>query len=317
MARVLEQFKDTPISFGGAAISGEGAGYGFGKVSEDEAYALINHSFDRGVRIFDAAPIYGFGLCEKRLGATLHSKREKVFLVSKCGVSWHSSKRVNMTNDPQTTINMLEQSLRDLKSEYIDLYMVHWPDEKVDIRKTMEVLAKAKEEGKIKHVGLCNSFNEDIQKASEIVNIDVLQCQLNYFETEVVDRLLIPFEKEEMSFMSWGTYDKGVLTGRVTKDSVFDKSDCRSWAPWWKADRKSREIKYEKVNSIRNTVEKDGYSLVDFALASNLYSHETVDTVICGMKSIKQIDETIESVMNLPSRELMNQWMKQLGHNEN
>src|SRR5690606_31267478 len=211
---------------------GSGAGYGFGEVSEKEAIDLLHFALDKGVNLFDNAPIYGFSLSEKRMGKAFKNCREKVILTSKSGVSWHDSGRVNMTNDAAVTEKMLEQSLRDFNTDYIDLYMIHWPDERHDIRYAMEVLARAKASGKIKFIGLCNTTREDYWKAMEVSKIDFFQAEHNLFHQDFYQE----FEPElNMSgFMGWGSFDKGILTGRVYKGRTYDKVDARSWAPWWK-----------------------------------------------------------------------------------
>jgi len=168
MTLLLNSISKIPLAFGGAAISGEGGGYGFGDINENDSIELLNSAYDKGIRIFDTAPIYGFGLSEVRMGKAFKQTRDKVFIVSKSGVTWGENKRVDMTNDPVVTTKMLEQSLRDLQSDYIDLYMIHWPDTRVDIRRPLEVLAKAKHQGKIKHIGLCNTNIADLEKGSEI-----------------------------------------------------------------------------------------------------------------------------------------------------
>ena len=183
-----------------------------------------------GVRLFDSAPIYGFGLSERRMGEAFKKMREEVFLCSKSGVTWSSSKRVDMTNDPQVTQRMLEQTLRDFQSDYVDLYMIHWPDPRVDIRRPMEVLAKAKEQTKIRHIGLCNTTPEDLLKAQEIEEIEVVQSQFNLFEDSLKKDFLPELKKQGISFMSWGTLDKGILTGRVHEKRQYDRCDARSWA---------------------------------------------------------------------------------------
>ena len=127
MTQLLKRLSKLPLAFGGAAISGEGGGYGFGDISESAAIDLLKEAYDLGFTIFDTAPIYGFSLSEKRMGKAFKSMRDKVFIVSKSGVTWNESKRVDMTNDPKVARLMLEQSLRDLESDYIDLYMIHWP----------------------------------------------------------------------------------------------------------------------------------------------------------------------------------------------
>lgn len=292
MSRILRDLSELPIGFGGAAISGEGAGYGFGDITRDESIELLRFSYDLGVRVFDTAPIYGFGESERRIGKAFKSTREKVFIISKSGVSWHSSKRVNMTNDPKETHKMLHESLDRLDTEYIDLFMIHWPDKSVDIRRVMEVLAKAKSQGKIKSIGLCNTFEEDFLKAREVDEVEVIQGQLNAFESKEALELTKICETHDLSFMSWGTLDKGILTGRVHEKRTFDKSDCRSWAPWWKAMDKKE--KFEKMNLLLPYLEKIEKSPLSMALSFNRqFPH--VDNLLCGSRSKKQWTELVDA----------------------
>lgn len=306
MKTLLSEIAPLPIAFGGAAISGEGGGYGFGDISKTDAIDLLLAAYDKGIRIFDSAPIYGFGESEKRMGEAFRNMREKVFLVSKSGVTWHENKRVDMTNDPVIARKMLEQSLRDLKSDYIDLYMVHWPDERVDIRATLEVLAKAKLEGKIKHIGLCNTTIEELEKAREIDRIEVVQSEFNLFNHRFVKEEIFPYLKDHnMSFMSWGSLDKGILTGRVDEArKAFDKSDCRSWAPWWK--KSNNKQKFEAMKKIWPILDKYEVSGLDHALMFNL-SHEELSVAICGAKSIKQLEEVVVSAKLSPLKNLLSE----------
>lgn len=292
MQKLFDQF-ELPLGFGGAALSGEGGGYGFGDVSQDEANNTLASAYEHGIRLFDTAPIYGFGLSEQRLGEFFQGKREEVFFISKSGVSWHESKRVNMTNDPKVTLKMLEQSLRDLRSDYIDLYMIHWPDQNVDIRKPMEVLAKAKLEGKIKHIGLCNTFEEDLLKALEVEKIEAVQSQFNPFDTSTVDQLGDLLKEKAISFMSWGTLDKGILTKRVTEGRKYDASDCRSWAPWWdKKEVAKKSQAMQKVFEYLDEIESNG---LNFAVSHNL-NHPSCDMVLVGMKNPKYVESTVAAV---------------------
>ncbi|AYF45120.1 oxidoreductase, aldo/keto reductase family protein [Halobacteriovorax sp. BALOs_7] len=300
--KILDQYGK--FAFGGASISGEGAGYGFGDISESDSLTLLQHAFDRGVRIFDTAPIYGFGESERRIGKAFASngQREKAFIISKSGVTWHENKRVDMSNDPKVTRDMLEQSLRDLQSDYIDLFMVHWPDENVDIRKTVEVLAKAKNEGKIKHIGLCNTTPEEFKLASEVDKIEVIQSQFNFFEQDVKNDIFPIVKENDISFMSWGTLDKGILTGRVNRDRKFDKSDCRSWAPWWKA--MDKESRYEIVERMQPALDKHAMTGLDFAIHFNL-SHDELSTILCGARNLKQLDGVIDSLEKNITNEML------------
>lgn len=298
---LLRKISTLPISFGGGAISGEGGGYGFGGITEEASLELLKYAFEKGLRIFDTAPIYGFGLSEERIGKAFTQNREQVFLVSKSGVDWHPNKRVNMTNAPAAAERMLAESLKRLKTDYIDLYMVHWPDLKVDIRDTLAPLIKAKDQGKIKHLGLCNTNLEDLHKAAEVCQIEVVQSEFNYFNTQA--QTLFPYlNQNQISFMSWGTFDKGILTGRVDEKRTLDASDARSNAPWWKNEDKT--WKFEKIRELRPQLEAQGKSLVQFALEHNL-SFPEVESLIIGVRSLPQLENVLT---NLPKKPVQSEF---------
>ena len=302
MSDLLKSISTIPISFGGASISGEGGGYGFGDISERKSIELLNESFNNGIHIYDTAPIYGFGESEKRIGKAFNKNRDKVFIVSKSGVTWYSNRRVNMTNDPKITSKMFEKSLKRMDCDYIDLYMIHWPDKLIDIRKPFEVLAREKLKGRIKHLGLCNTNLEDINLALEIDKVEVIQSEFNLFNLQAIE-LFEYIKKKDISFMSWGTFDKGIITGRVKTDRVYDKSDARSWAPWWnKSENELKIKKMEKINAIMDKLGIDGLSL---ALGHNL-SYSECSSCICGMRSIEQLSNVLKSIESLPTSDEIN-----------
>jgi aryl-alcohol dehydrogenase-like predicted oxidoreductase len=285
------------ITFGGASLSGEGGGYGFGEMSEKDAEKLIHAAFENGITLFDTAPIYGFGLSEERLGRYLPKKAQ---VVSKSGVDWHESKRVNMSNTPEVTEKMLHQSLRRLQREQIDLYMVHWPDSRIDIRVPLEVLKKAQIEGKIKHIGLCNTNLIDLKRASEICEIDAIQSELNLFNQMPFDSL--DREWEGKFSMGWGTFDKGILSGRVTADRKFTSDDCRSWAPWW--NKKDVLLKVERTKRLSAILSDFHLSLPAFCIHYNL-NYYGLSTCLIGFKSSSDILEVVSNLQTNISKEII------------
>lgn len=297
-------FQVTEIAFGGGAISGEGGGYGFGHVTDEDAISLLQEALDRGINLFDTAPVYGFGLSEKRMGKAFLGKRDRVFIVSKGGIPWDDNKRLKLDNSPKVIQKMLEQSLKDLRTDYIDLYMIHWPDNNVDIRKPMEYLSKVKEEGKIRVIGLCNSFVEDINRACEIERVDVLQSEFNLFNSSAKDTLFDIIREKKMGFMSWGTLDKGILTGRVTPERKFDEVDARSWAPWWKNDDKTSKYKaMERINELLKETEHSGLEL---ALGFVLQFQE-ISTALCGVRNTEQLETAVKALKNIPDEDVLNE----------
>ncbi len=290
------------IGFGGGAISGEGGGYGFGAISEKDAIELLRRALDAGINLFDTAPIYGFGTSELRIGKAFHERRQDVFLVSKCGVTWHENRRVNMDNSPIIAARMLDESLQRLAVDYIDLYMIHWPSDLVDIRQPMEVLVRAREAGKIRHIGLCNTYSEDLRKARSIGPITTVQSEYNLFNRSAATELFPELLTHDAKFMSYGTLDKGILTGRVTVDRKFDAHDARATAPWWK--RADRAPKYRAMQVLLPWLQEREVSplalAVGFALADPV-----VATALCGARNEEQLLGLCQAAEQLPDGDLL------------
>lgn len=276
------------MGFGGAAISGEGRGYGFGSMSREQALRLLRESFDHGVNLYDFAPIYGHRLAQKRAGEAFAKCREKVILVSKFGVDWHDNLRVNMSNDPAIAVKMLDQTLHDFQSDYVDIYMSHWPDPNVDIRRPLELLQKSQSQGKIKHIGLCNTTEEDLMKAKEVAPIDVVQMEVNLFCQNSFEPLS-PHLSEDVFKIGYSPLQKGILAASVTPDRVFEKDDCRSWAPWWKKSDWKKKALFAQAfmqNNKLTASEMTGLSLG--------FAHSLCDSVLCGMKTSQQLEKNLE-----------------------
>lgn len=306
------------IAFGGASISGEGGGYGFGHIGDEEAAQLLTRSFERGINLFDTAPVYGFGLSEKRIGRAFRGMRDRVLIVSKGGIVWDHRKRIKIDNHPNVMQKMLAQSLKDLQTDYIDLYMIHWPDKNMDIRKPMEYLSRAKEEGKIRAIGLCNAGCDDVLRAGEIDTVDVLQSELNLFNHSAFNDLREILRDKKPGFLSWGTLDKGILTGRVTPERTFDDADARSWAPWWKHE--DRTPKYRAMEKITALLSDAGHTPLELALGFVLQWNE-VSAALCGIRNTGQLAAAIDALAHLPQKEILDEaksladeTLKQHGH---
>jgi myo-inositol catabolism protein IolS len=290
------------IGFGGASVSGEGGGYGFGDMDEAHAEKLLKDAWAFGINLFDTAPIYGFGLSEERFGKYLP---KEAVVVSKAGVDWHPNRRVNMSNDPKIVEKMLLESLKRLKREFIDVYMIHWPDKSVDIRRAMEILRKYQEKSVIGQLGLCNTHLEDLKKAQEVGPVTFLQSELNVLNTKAFDDLRDEWKK--YFSLGWGTLDKGILSGRVVEKRAFDASDARSWAPWW--NKKEVALKIDKVSKLKVILQDYNISLLQFCLQYNL-NHYGISSCLVGVKSLPDLVEveahlhdtikaqTIEEVFN-------------------
>ena len=292
------------IGFGGASVSGEGGGYGFGSISEDASIELLREAKDAGINLFDTAPIYGFGTSEVRMGKAFKDCREDVFLVTKSGVYFDpeaAKPAVRIDNSPEITRSMLEASLKRLQTDYVDLFLVHWPDPKVDIRKTMEVLAAAKAEGKIKAVGLCNTNQEDFAAASEVMNIDVAQSPFNLWDRKIENDLFATLLEQGAGFMAYGTFDQGMLTGKIKPDHKFDEHDLRAGK---RCQKKAKDKKFAAIKVLKEMVGDDVQPMVSLALAAVLDS-AVASTALCGVRNSKQLHSTIAALAARPDSELV------------
>lgn len=308
-----QAFHCSSIAFGGASLSGEGGGYGFGTMTDEDSQLIVRDAFDKGLRIFDTAPIYGFGLSEIRLGQTIRPKRDEAFIISKCGVDWDDNKNVAIRNDAKTTQRMLEASLKRLDLDTIDLYMVHWPDENVDIRKTLEVLNKAKDQGKIRYIGLCNTNEQELDLAQEVGKIDVIQNQFNLFVREPL-HLFPRLSEQKIGFMSWGTLDKGIIPGTVNRKRKYSDTDVRAnETPWWSDKINGPKIDFiSEIQPLLKEFAVDGLAL---ALGHNLMNYQKAQVagvVLCGLKSEKQLDLLLKAAKVPLAKELLEELYKLL-----
>lgn len=283
-------FPISEIAFGGASLSGHRGGYGFGGIGMDESVELIEYSFHNGINLFDTAPIYGFNESELKIGKGIKSFRDKVFLITKGGVSWHPNGRVNMSNHPDIIHSMIEESLKNLDVDYIDHYMIHWPDKNVDIRKSLDIVQKYCDRGLIKSIGLCNTTLEELNLSKDVCEIDIVQSEFNLFSRpsqEVLDYCT----QNNITMMGWGTFDKGILTGRVTKDRKFEKSDCRSWAPWWKKSNKDKKI--DLMKDVLGILDERKISPI--ALALSILDMNELSISLCGFRNKNQLDTLLNA----------------------
>jgi myo-inositol catabolism protein IolS len=290
-----------PIGFGTAGLSGKYGGYGFGQISEKETEALLNFALEKGINLFDTAPIYGFGEVEKKLQKILHKKREKITIINKGGIGWHENKRVNLSNHPKNIKKMLDQSLKNLNS-YIDIYMIHWPDPMVDIREPLEVLLDYQENGKIKHIGLSNPTKNDLDKAFSLTPIHFLQFENNIFNNNSFkyDYNLL-YQEKDLFITTWGTFDKGILTNSAYDGRVYEKCDARSFAPWWK--KSPLKLKFKIQNDLNVLLQKNNYSLKEvsfkYALKQISSNRKIINSPLIGFRSKEQIEQALE-IYNKP-----------------
>ena len=291
----LRQFgprlKATTVGLGCGGLSGESGGYGFGSMTDGAAQRVLEKSYELGIRLFDTAPIYGFGESERRLGDFFRAHPSFLndsVIVTKLGVDWDDSKNVRIDNSPEAARRMLGQSLERLGLSRVHVYMIHWPDLAVPVERTMETLADLKSQGMIGSIGVSNFSPEMIKQAEKIAPIDVIQAPFSFASASAKETLL-PFCGKDLGrgFMSYATLAKGILAGTVTGDRKFEASDVRARSN--KTLLQLEAIK-DELAQFRQLAAESAMSVTQLATAWVL-SHEPVSTALCGCKSIEQVAE--------------------------
>jgi len=209
---------------GGCAMGG----HGWGIVNDNDLREAINSALESGVTIFDTADTYGLGKSEEILGSTLGNSRKNVAIATKFGVRVENGKTF-YDNSPEWIETALNNSLRRLNTDYIDIYQVHYRDGKTPLSLVIETLEKLKKQGKIRWFGLSNIYADDISELethkSSFVSFQdeySLACRKN--EKDIFSLS----DKLEMTPMTWGSLGQGILTGKYDKNSVFGSNDRRS-----------------------------------------------------------------------------------------
>jgi aryl-alcohol dehydrogenase-like predicted oxidoreductase len=207
-------------------------GWMWGGTDEGEALAAVRSALDHGITLIDTAPVYGFGRSEEIVGRALEEsgKRDDVVLATKLGLSWRGG-RIYRDSSPARVRQEIEDSLRRLRTDHIDIYQVHWPDSTHPYQETARALQRLRDQGKIRAIGVSNFSVEQIGAFSQGAVIDTLQPPYNLFERET-ERELLPYAKAHgIATLTYGAICRGLLSGRMTPDTTFTGDDLRLHDP--------------------------------------------------------------------------------------
>jgi aryl-alcohol dehydrogenase-like predicted oxidoreductase len=203
-------------------------GWMWGGADEKESIRTIHAALDQGINLIDTAPVYGFGRSEEIVGEALRQRgpRESVILATKVGLDWTNGK-IERNSTRQRILQELEDSLRRLQTDYIDIYQVHWPDPLVPIEETAATLGELYERGKIRAIGVSNYSPEEMARFSAVAPLHTIQPPYNLFEREI-ERDVLPFALGRgTTTLTYGALCRGLLSGAMRTDRQFAKDDMR------------------------------------------------------------------------------------------
>jgi aryl-alcohol dehydrogenase-like predicted oxidoreductase len=226
------QLKVSRVALGTWAMGG----WMWGGSDQREAIATIHAALNQGINLIDTAPVYGFGASEEIVGAALDGVRAQTVIATKTGLEWRDGK-IYRNATGERILREVDESLRRLRTDYIDIYQVHWPDPLVPVEETAEAMRSLYEQGKIRAIGVSNFSVAQIERFRKVAPLHVLQPPYNLFERGIEAEILPYCQANGIATLGYGALCRGLLSGRMRPDTVFHGDDLRGVDPKFQPPR--------------------------------------------------------------------------------
>jgi aryl-alcohol dehydrogenase-like predicted oxidoreductase len=275
------------IAFGAWELGGD-----WGATDESAAIATIRHAADHGINFFDTAQGYGFGASERLIARALAGRpRQQVVIATKGGLRPTPGGGVVRDASPDWVRRGVDESLKALGTEYIDLYQVHWPDPKTPFAETAGALADLVAAGKIRHVGLSNFDAGQMEEFSATMPVETLQPPYHLFRRDVEASILPYTRAHDIGVLVYGPLAHGLLSGALTAETKFASGDWRSKSDVFEGELYRRNLRI--VDALARFAELElGTTVSRLAVAWTL-ANPAVHVAIVGTRNPSHIEDAI------------------------
>ncbi|HLA42855.1 MAG TPA: aldo/keto reductase [Aggregatilineales bacterium] len=278
----------TRIGFGAWAIGGGEWAFGWGAQDDADSIAAIHAALDAGINWIDTAAIYGLGHSETVVARALEGMSEKPLVFTKCSRVWNENKEISSRLKRESVQREVEDSLRRLKVEAIDLYQIHWPRPDEDIEEGWQTLADLKKEGKLRHIGVSNFDVSQLERIQKIAPVETLQPPYHMLRRDI-EADVLPFCKQHnIGVIAYSPMASGLLTGAMTRERIekLPDNDWRSRNDNFQEPRLSRNL--ELVELLKEIAAKHGRPIPEVSVTWVL-RHPAVTAAIVGARHPDQI----------------------------
>lgn len=279
----------TPIGFGSWAVGGSGWAYGWGEQDDRESVEAIHAALDNGMNWIDTAAVYGLGHSEEVVGRAIREYTgQKPYVFTKCSMVWDDKGEVGHSLKAETIRKECEDSLRRLDTDAIDLYQVHWPQPDEDIEEAWTEMARLKEEGKVRWIGVSNFSVDQMRRAQSIAPVTSLQPPYSMLRRGIEEEILPFTEENEIGVIVYSPMLSGMLTGGMTKERAMSlpEDDWRSRNPEFQEPKLSRNLAL--VDLLTGIGKRHGKPTAAVAVAWVL-RHPAVTGAIVGGRNDRQV----------------------------
>jgi len=278
-----------PIGLGTNAVGGHNI---FPNLDDETGKEIVRTALDHGINFLDTAFYYGPERSEEIIGEVVKEfgRRDEVVIATK-GAHKFVDGKVVLDNSPDFLRESVEGSLKRLKTDYIDLYYIHFPDETTPKDEAVGELKKLKDEGKIRAIGVSNFSLEQLKEANKDGYVDVIQSEYNLFKRQA-EKDLLPYTAENgISFIPYFPLASGLLSGKYSKDEKFN--DSRAQNPLFQGEAFARNL--EKVEQLRPIAEAKNAEIAHVVLAWYL-TVDSIDAIIPGAKKPEQVLDNLKTL---------------------
>jgi aryl-alcohol dehydrogenase-like predicted oxidoreductase len=295
----------TPIAFGAWAIGG----WMWGGADEQEALLAIRTAHEAGMTTIDTAAVYGFGKSEELVGKAMQGiPRSSYQLLTKFGLNWKTSDgefyfdtkdekgkalKVYRWANPKKVIEECEDSLRRLKTDYIDLYQIHWPDPTTPIHDTFEAVNKLIQQGKVRAAGVCNYNAQQANEALETIPLVSNQVPYSLINRDIEKEVIPQAQEHNMSIIAYSPLQRGLLTGKIKPGHQFNEGDTREGNRFY-SDENIRRTN-ELLNQIKPIAEKHNATVGQVVINWTLHQ-PGITCALVGARNEQQVIDNIKAV---------------------
>jgi len=271
----------------------------YGHIDVKEANIAVNSAIDHGITLFDTAEVYGPYHSEELLAEALGKKRKEIILVTKVGFQYDENGRnVGRNSQYAHVIERAEGCLRRLRTDFLDLLLIHWPDHNTSFEEPISALEQLKHDGKIRHYGVSNFTPEMIDECEKYGHITTNQVGYHMFDRRMESKVLPYCLDKNIGFMAYGTLGFGLLSGAFTPETTFGEGDWRSSGnafrlPLFQTEEFAKELKVvERLKEIARRYDK---SVAQMAIAWTL-GHPAVSVGLVGVRNEWELKENVAAV---------------------
>jgi len=302
--------KITPVGYGAWAIGGSGWQFAWGSQDDNDSIAAIHRALQLGVNWIDTAAVYGLGHSEEVVGRALKSwPGAKPYVFTKCSLRWDGKGNVQTVHSKDSIRRELEDSLRRLSVDVVDLYQMHWPPDPDSpaLEEAWSTMAELKAEGKVRWIGVSNFNVKQLRRARAIAPVTSLQPPYSLIHREVEDEILPYCLREGIGVIVYSPMASGLLTGAMTHERAarLPKDDWRRGQPDFSEPNLSRNL--ELVERLREIAKRHNRSIGEVAIAWTLH-HPAVTGAIVGARNARQA----EGVMRAGELQLNNKEVNEI-----